>query len=122
VAAVAHGGKPGLPNKPGLLNKPWAVAKAGLLLSVRLTPKGGRPAIDGIADLADGTCVLKVRVRAAASEGEANAALVNLMARTLRVAARNVSLLAGGRARIKRLQISGEGAARAAALERICEG
>jgi len=96
------------------------MSRSGLSLTVRLTPKGGRDAIDGIADLADGTCVLKVRVRAAASEGEANAALVNLMARTLGVAARNVSLLAGAKARAKRLQIGGEGAALAAELERIC--
>jgi uncharacterized protein YggU (UPF0235/DUF167 family) len=99
--------------------RPWRVAPGGLLLAVRLTPKGGRDAIDGIADLADGTCVLKVRVRAAASEGEANAALVSLMARALGIAARNVSLLAGGRARIKRLQIGGQGAVLAAELERM---
>jgi uncharacterized protein YggU (UPF0235/DUF167 family) len=42
---------------------------------VRLTPRGGRDAIDGIEPLSAGRRVLKVRVRAAASEGEANAAL-----------------------------------------------
>ena len=45
------------------------------MLAVRLTPRGGRDAIDGIEQLSDGRRVLKVRVRAAASEGEANAAL-----------------------------------------------
>ena len=45
---------------------------------VRLTPKGGRDAIDGIEELADGQCVLKARVRAAPSEGEANDALILL--------------------------------------------
>jgi uncharacterized protein YggU (UPF0235/DUF167 family) len=102
--------------------RPWRIAPGGLVLAVRLTPKGGRDAIEGIADLADGTCVLKVRVRAAASEGEANAALVRLLAAALGVAARNVGLLAGGRARIKRLQVGGEGAGLAAELERICAG
>ena len=53
---------------------------------MRLTPKGGRDAIDGIEQLADGRAVLKVRVRAAASEGEANAALVKLVAKALGVA------------------------------------
>jgi len=48
-----------------------------LLIHIRLTPRGGRDAIDGVAQLADGRGVLKVRVRAAASEGEANAALVS---------------------------------------------
>ena len=62
---------------------PWRVAPDGLMLVVRVTPKGGRDAIDGIADLADGSSVLKVRVRAAASEGEANAALMQVLARAL---------------------------------------
>ncbi len=82
-----------------------------------MTPKGGRDAIDGIAELADGTCVLKVRGRAAARAG---AALVRLMAASLKVPARDVSLMVGGRGRVKRLQIGGAGAELGAALERIC--
>jgi uncharacterized protein (TIGR00251 family) len=113
VPAVAQGGKPAPP-------RPWTVSDAGLLLAVRVTPKGGRDAIDGVADLADGTSVLKVRVRAAPSDDEANAALIRLLAGALGVPVRAVSLVAGGRGRVKRLQISGEGAALAAALERIC--
>ena len=82
---------------------PWRVTPDGLLVAVRVTPKGGRDAIDGIAELGDGTSVLKVRLRAAASEGQANAALVSHLAATLRVPPRDVSLLAGARGRIKRL-------------------
>jgi hypothetical protein len=99
---------------------PWRIAPEGLMLAVRVTPKGGRDAIDGIADLADGTSVLKVRVRAAASEGEANAALRLELARALGVPVRDVSLLAGARGRVKRLKITGAGAALAAVLEKIC--
>lgn len=89
------------------------------MLAVRLTPKGGRDAIDGVEQLADGRPVLKARVRAAASEGEANAALVRLLAKSLGVAPRQVSLVAGATARIKRLKIEGAGPALAAALEKI---
>jgi uncharacterized protein (TIGR00251 family) len=89
------------------------------VLAVRLTPKGGRDAIDGVEQLADGRPVLKVRVRVAPSEGEANAALVRLLAKSLGVAPRQVSLVAGATARIKRLKIEGAGPALAAALEKI---
>jgi uncharacterized protein YggU (UPF0235/DUF167 family) len=89
---------------------------------VRVTPKGGRDAIDGIAALADGTCVLKVRVRAVASDGEANAAVLRVLARALKVPVRAVSLVAGGRGRVKRLRVDGVGEALAAELERICAG
>ena len=80
------------------------------MLTVRLTPKGGRDAIEGIDQMADGRSVVKARVRAAASEGEANAALISLI---------GVTLIAGAAARIKRLNVMGDTGAIAAALERI---
>ncbi|HXF89136.1 MAG TPA: DUF167 family protein [Xanthobacteraceae bacterium] len=100
---------------------PWTRIADGLMLAVRLTPRGGSDAIDGIERLADGSAVLKVRVRAAASEGEANAALVRLMAATLRIAPRDVSLVGGATSRLKRLKIAGDGAALAALLARHVE-
>lgn len=99
--------------------KPWAASAEGLTVTVRLTPKGGRDAIEGIAQLADGNCVLKARVAATPSEGEANGALVRLLARTLGVAPREVALVAGATSRIKRLLVRGNAAAAAAVLERL---
>jgi uncharacterized protein (TIGR00251 family) len=98
---------------------PWTSTSDGLLLTVRLTPKGGRDALDGIVQLADGRAVLKARVRAAASEGEANSALVQLIARTLAVPPTSVSMIAGETARIKRLKIAGNAGALATNLERL---
>ena len=86
----------------------------GLVLVVRLTPHGGRDAIDGIEQLADGRSVLKARVRAAASEGEANEALVRLIARALGVPPRDVKLVAGATARLKRVASAGADARRRA--------
>jgi uncharacterized protein len=100
--------------------RPWTVAADGLALAVRLTPKGGRDSIDGVEQLADGRSVLKARVRAPASEGEANAALVKLIAKAIGVAPREVELVAGAISRVKRLRIAGNGAALAATLEKIC--
>jgi uncharacterized protein len=101
-------------------HRPWRIEADGLALAVRLTPKGGRDAVETVERLADGRSVLKVRVRAAASEGEANAALVKLIAKTLGVAPRDVSLVAGASARLKRLKIGGAGTTLAAALEKVC--
>lgn len=100
---------------------PWRLAADGLLLTVRLTPKAGRDAIDGIEQMADGRSVLKARVRAAASDGEANAALLRLVARSLAVAPRQVSLIAGATARLKRLKIEGSAPALARSLATIVE-
>ena len=98
---------------------PWSAVAGGVALAVRLTPKGGRDAIDGIEHLADGRSVLKVRVRVAPSEGAANAALVRLIAKSVGVPPRDVTLAAGATARVKRLTISGYGPTLIATLEKI---
>ncbi len=101
--------------------RPWTASADGLTLSIRLTPKGGRDAIDGVETLSDGRSVLKARVRAAPTEGEANDALVRLLAKTLDVPARAVNLTAGATARIKRVAVAGDAAMLAARLERVLE-
>jgi uncharacterized protein YggU (UPF0235/DUF167 family) len=98
---------------------PWQLAPGGVLVDVRLTPRGGRDAIEGVARRADGRVVLKARVRAAPSEGEANAALGRLLANAVGVAPRQVALVAGATAREKRVRISGDAASLTAALTRL---
>lgn len=100
-------------------DRPWSAAAIGLVVAVRLTPKGGRDSIDGVEVLSDGRSVLKARVRAAPMEGEANAALVKLIAKTLDVPARTVTLAAGATSRIKRVVIDGNPTALAAKLEKV---
>ena len=92
----------------------------GVTLAVRLTPKGGRDSIDGIESLSDGRTVLKARVRAAPSEGEANHALCRLLAKTLGIPPRDVAITAGATSRIKRVTIAGDGPTLIAALEQAC--
>lgn len=101
-------------------SRPWTATAEGLRLAVRLTPRGGRDAIDGVEILSDGRPVLKVRVRAAPSEGEANAALIALLARELGVSRSSVTLATGATARVKLLAIEGGGDALAARLEAAC--
>jgi uncharacterized protein len=99
--------------------RPWTATADSLIVTVRLTPKGGRDAIDGIEVLADGRAVVRARVRAVPADGAANAALVKLLADALDVAARDISVVAGATARIKRIKIAGGGAALAAAFDRL---
>jgi len=99
--------------------RPWSPTTNGVALTVRLTPKGGRNSIDGIDELPDGRVVLKARVAAAPAEGEANAALMRLIAKAMDVPPRDIVLAAGDTSRIKRLVISGDGPTLIAVLEKI---
>ena len=102
-------------------DRPWAVCADGLVVTVRLTPRGGRDLIEGIESRADGRCVLKARVRATATEGEANDALTRLLARAAGVAPSATRLIGGATSRIKRAHIAGDPAAIALALTRVVE-
>ena len=102
-----------------LAARPWALTTGGVALAVRLTPKGGRDAIDGVQVLADGRPVLRVRVSAAPTDGEANTALIRLVAKAVGVPPRDIALVSGATGRLKRLLISGDGPTLLAALEKI---
>jgi uncharacterized protein len=102
-------------------DRPWAACADGLVVTVRLTPRGGRDLIEGMETRADGRCVLKARVRAAATEGEANDALTRLIARSAGVAPGAVRLIGGATSRIKRLHVGGDPGALATALARVTE-
>ena len=105
-----------------MAREPWTVAADGVVIDVRLTPRGGRDAIEGVERRADGRAVLKARVRAAPFEGEANAALCRLVADVLDTAPRQVTLVAGATARVKRIKILGEAKTLVAALGRVVKG
>jgi uncharacterized protein len=99
--------------------RPWSILSDGALLAVRLTPKGGRDAVEGIERLADGSVVLRARVRATPHEGAANAALQKLIAIAVGVPPGRVTLVRGARARMKTLKIAGDGRQLAAGLEAL---
>lgn len=97
---------------------PWRATAEGVIVTCRLTPKGGRDAIDGVATLSDGTAVLAARVRAAPEDGHANDALCRLIAGAAGVAASRARLVAGAKARIKQVALDGEPQTLLAALSR----
>ncbi|MBZ7923552.1 DUF167 domain-containing protein [Ensifer adhaerens] len=77
-------------------------------LTVRLTPNGGRDAIDGLEAAADGEEHLKVRVSAVPEKGKANQALVAFLAKKLGLAKSKLSLISGDTQRKKILRIEGD--------------
>ena len=85
-------------------------------LAVRVTPKGGRDAIDGWASDAEGRPHLKVRVSVAPSDGAANAAVIALLAKQLKRPKSAIRIVSGETSRLKLLEIEGldEAAANAA--------
>ena len=95
---------------------PWQIRPDGLELRVRVTPRGGRDAIDGVETLSDGKRVLKVRVRALPEGGAANEGVRRLLAKALKLPASAVSLEAGATARLKTFLIEGDGQVLAARL------
>jgi uncharacterized protein YggU (UPF0235/DUF167 family) len=76
-------------------------------LAVKLTPGASADRLDGWDVDAGGRPVLKVRVRARPVEGEANEALVKLLAKALGVPKAAVSVQRGGQSRTKILDIVG---------------
>jgi uncharacterized protein len=99
--------------------QPWSAAADGVVVTVRLTPKGGRDAIDGIEMLGDGNTVLKARVRAAPHGGAANDALCRVLAKALGVPSSRVEIVGGATSRIKRVKVAGNAATLGAALENL---
>jgi uncharacterized protein (TIGR00251 family) len=90
------------------VNKAWQAFPDHIRLSVRLTPNGGRDAIDGLETGSDGECYLRVRVSAAPEKGKANKALIALLSKSLGITKSTFTLVSGETARKKILRIEGE--------------
>jgi len=89
-------------------DEPWRVTPDGIIVACRLTPRGGRDAIGGVASLSDGTRVLLVRVRSTPEGGRANEALCALLAANLDTPASGVRLAAGAKSRVKHVVVTGD--------------
>ena len=90
---------------------PFSLAKDGVRVFLRVTPKASRDKIDGLADEADGGRVLKVAVTAVPEDGKANDAVIKLLSKAWRVPRSHIQVIAGQTSRSKTLLIDGDGAA-----------
>ncbi|MBO9574240.1 MAG: DUF167 domain-containing protein [Sphingobium sp.] len=85
---------------------PLRRAGADLLLALRLTPKASRQRIGGLFTDAQGQRWLQASVTAPPDKGKANAALIALLAKLLRIPASSILLETGDTNRLKRLRIA----------------
>ena len=79
-----------------------AASPDGVTIPVRVAPRAGRTALDGVVEGA-----LRVRLAAPPVEGAANRALVEFLANLLGVPKRDVALVRGERGRQKLVQVRG---------------
>lgn len=82
--------------------------KEGCLLSIRLTPKASVAKLGGVYLDANDRAWLKVFVNAPPVDGEANKALIELLAKKLKIAKTSFSLVAGLADRNKTVLINGD--------------
>lgn len=90
------------------MTRPWQIADGHVRLAVRLTPNGGRDAVDGLEADANGDTRLKMRVSAVPEKGKANKAMITTLAKTLGLPKSALELLSGDTARQKILRIDGD--------------
>lgn len=84
---------------------PWRIAGDHLLLAVRATPRAGRDAIERVETLADGRTALRVRLKAAPVDGEANEALRRLLAKRSGLRLNEIDIVGGETSRLKTLRL-----------------
>jgi uncharacterized protein (TIGR00251 family) len=97
----------------------WRILSDGLEIAVRVTPKGGRDAVEGIVLDSAGTPWLLVRVSTPPDQGKANQAVIKTLAGQFNVRSSQLVLVNGASARLKRLGISGNPDALAALAMKI---
>ena len=86
----------------------WFPVAGGIKLRVRVTPRGGRDAVEGIGKDAADIPHVKVRVAAAPVDGDANAAVEKLLAKWLGVPKTTVEVVGGETVRLKTVMIDGD--------------
>jgi len=86
----------------------WREREDGISLDLRVTPGARQAAIRGVQDIGDGREALAVTVREKARDGEANRAVIALIAGALGIAPARISLMTGSNARLKSLHLEGD--------------
>jgi uncharacterized protein len=87
---------------------PIIPTRDGVRVAIRLSPRAKSDRLRGIAGTAEGGRAIKVSVTPPARDGQANEALLQLLARTWHLPRRNLSIVAGATSRNKTVRVTGE--------------
>lgn len=86
---------------------PLTLARDGIRVAVRLTPRASSDRLLGVALDESGCPILRAQVTAAPEDGRANAALVALLAKAWRLPKSTIAVVQGQAARRKLVHIEG---------------
>jgi uncharacterized protein (TIGR00251 family) len=87
---------------------PITPTRDGVRVAIRLSPRARSEGLLGVSPRAEGGRVVKASVTAPASEGRANEALLQLLAKAWRLPRRDLSIVAGTASRTKTVRIAGD--------------
>lgn len=97
---------------------PFVAVAGGVRVRLKVTPRARRAGVAGLVSDADGSLRLKVGVTAAATDGQANAAVLALLSGEWRIPRAALAIHAGAADRRKTVAIAGDAGALMAALRR----
>ena len=80
----------------------------GLRVAIRLSPRAGSTRVLGIVATAEGGRTVEASVTAPARNGQANEALLRLLARAWRLPRRDLSIVVGAASRNKIIRVAGD--------------
>lgn len=86
----------------------WQFSKKGVVIHLRVTPKASRNAITGIFIDENDKASLKVATTAQPEKGNANKAVIQIIAKTFKQARSNFTVIAGETDRRKTILIDGQ--------------
>jgi uncharacterized protein (TIGR00251 family) len=85
-----------------------APTRNGLSVAIRLSPRARSDRLLGIVATAEGGRAVKASVTAPAQDGQANEALLQLLARAWRLPRRDLSIVVGAASRNKIVRVAGD--------------
>ena len=91
-----------------MLDGPITPTRDGLRVAIRLSPRARSDRLLGIVTNAEGERTIKASVTAPAYDGQANEALLQLLARTWRLPRRDLSIIVGAASRNKVVRVAGD--------------